>query len=81
MDKFWKWVEEKYKLSSTNENFIYVKNIHENLIPIKATKQMLIGYMYEYLMVHNIFIFPSEPIKSIAGLYAYLVDAIEKKKL
>jgi hypothetical protein len=57
MDEFWEWMEEKkygnYLMERLNDNYCF---------NIRPTKQMLIGYMIEYIIFkqtyivgHNIF--------------------------
>jgi len=53
VEKFWTWMVEKKYMEEENEVYFFdletVKVVHHNLDKDKFKKQMLIGYMIEFL--------------------------------
>lgn len=81
MDKFWKWMaEEEYGWENSNGNHvIWMKNQDgQNQNAGFPTKQMLIGYMIEYLIKKGISLESAQV--DIELYYNYLKQQIETIK-
>jgi hypothetical protein len=81
MNKFWQWMEEEKNYGYTGiygNVFLFCEEYDdENDVPIEPTKQMLIGYMIEYL--HGIGVIHKTPFNmTTEGLYCYLEDLIDE---
>ncbi len=77
MKRFWKWIEKKgYGIAE--EPLLYVNNTFSMEVDLR--KQMLIGYMIEYLLSNKIHIKDMVPLHlplDIDGVYNWLRSKIE----
>jgi len=85
MKKFWNWMKEKEYGGQISYNYDkdrkYINNETQQTRLELPTKQMLIGYMIEYLLTKHIFVgMPSNSDKdrSIEDYYKVLQEEIEK---
>ena len=68
MDKFWKWLEDKHKIKHDEQGaHVFASDgVHVTLARVNLTKQMLIGYMVEFIIDTGI-----ETVKSIESIDKY----------
>lgn len=75
MNKFWKWMKKEYNYKESNI-FIYICDCDDF---IEIPKQMLIGYMLEYIRVHRKW--EQEYLREAPAIYNKLANLWIKKNI
>jgi hypothetical protein len=79
MKKFWEWMKNNNNAYYDGENSLLTIGTSGGFEDIEPTKQMLIGYMIEYL--HDIGVIHKTLFNmNIEGVYLYLEDLINEIK-
>ena len=81
MNKFWNWMKQQSYITSWDDDGGFINfsdGVHHTYIKHYLSKQMLIGYMIEYIYEKDSYIeFPSS-VHDIENIYDYLKRRIEE---